>query len=154
MVDWMVYHGDNYMIQVPTNWVVTSSERFQAVFLLPGFSANVVIAVRRVQPGVSAVEFAQATRSQQEDEYPNYTLLEEGDFPVSEGNGYYQLYSWVQPEDNLSTLQRQAFLVVDDNQYLLTTTLTGDLPMQDNELDGIMLRICQSFTVMTQEAVQ
>jgi len=64
------------------------------------------------------------------------------------------LYSWVQPEDNLSTLQRQAFLVVDDNQYLLTTTLTGDLPMQDNELDGIMLRMCQSFTVMTQEAVQ
>lgn len=151
METWMTYEGENFIAKVPTDWLVTSSPRFQAIFLSNYTSekeqANFMVSLRVLHEGVTTKQIASAAKTRQQNAYPGYDLREEGLFHIVNGKGFYHLYQWSREEDNLQILQRQVFVVVNGKLYTLTSTQPGDALINNSKIENTLLEINQSFTI-------
>ncbi|MBZ0307124.1 MAG: DUF1795 domain-containing protein [Anaerolineae bacterium] len=147
----MLFEGPNFMLEVPTNWVVTSSPQLQAIFFGPQDTVirpNMVISLRAVEANVTYQAVAQAAKETQEKEYPSYTILSEVDFAEFGGIGMKRHYSWVNPTNNAKVVQIQTYFVAGQVLFTLTASRGGHLNDQDaDELDGVFEHMIETFRI-------
>lgn len=141
----MNFRGPSFTMQVPTNWFITSSPQFQAMFVAPpasdGLRANLAVAITPVSAEVTVQSVAEAARQNQQKEYAEYEMLAEGSFPTNEGPGFQRQYKWYNRERDVHIMQRQVFYVSGQMLYTLTATRQeiGDATEIDQILDQMLL---------------
>lgn len=118
------FQGPGFVMEVPTDWFISSSPQFQAVFLSPptadGLRANLTVSMRPVEADVTVLAVAQATGEAQAAEYPQYEVLEEIDYTQQGGSGFLRRYRW--RNDDGPLVQTQAFFLVAQMLFTLTGT--------------------------------
>lgn len=148
-MQFMNFEGPNFTLEVPTNWVISSSANFQAIFLGPGdqpIRPNLVLAIRALEEGVTYQDVAASARETQEREYPEFNLLEEKDYGESGGSVLTRRYEWLNPANNVRVVQTQAFITAGQLLFTMTATRAAELkPAQQREVDTIFDHIIQSF---------
>lgn len=150
-MQFMMFEGPNFTLEVPTNWVVTSSPQLQAIFLGPQdplIRPNMVVSLRPVEVNVTYQAVAQAAKETQEKEYPEYTILDEVDFSQFGGIGMKRQYSWVNPTNNAKVVQVQTYFVA--GQVLFTLTASrGDHGNTNaaEEMDNIFNHMIETFRI-------
>lgn len=143
------FQGPNFITEIPTDWFITSSPRYQVMFVGPvlsnGSRPNFSISIRPVERTVTASGVAAATRQGQETEYPQYEVLEEIDFTQTGGTGFQRRYRWFNNETNSRVVQVQTFVVVAQMLFTLTGTRAD---IEDAAfIDEIFDHIVQSFRI-------
>jgi len=119
------YQGPSFVMQVPSNWAQSSNEQFTALFAAPpeqDFSANLGVAITPVIEGTTVEEVAASARRYQEQDYPNYAILEEATFELNGNPAFRRVYKWRSDEHNLAISQEQVFVKAGDRLYTLTAT--------------------------------
>src|SRR5690606_11660884 len=121
-MEFMTFNGPTFVINMPTNWFVSATAQYQAIFTDPmpqdGFQANLMISIRAVQEEVTVKDVATIAKRTQEKEYPSYQLIEETDTE----QGFKRVYRWHHPEQNKDFNQVQLFVINDNRLYTLTAT--------------------------------
>ena len=143
----MNFRGPSFTMQVPSNWYITSSPQFQAMFVAPpsaaGQRANLAVAITPVKDDVTAQSVAEAAKQTQQKEYAEYQVLTEGDYPTSAGPGYQRQYKWYNRDRDAHIMQRQVFYVA--GQMLHTVTATRQESGDASEFDQILDQMLASF---------
>lgn len=144
-----LFEGPGFTCQIPTNWFITSSLQFQAMFIAPpgasGERANLAVAMTPVTAEVRVHDVAGKARQTQEKEYPQYQVLEEQDF-VGETGVYARRYQWYDPRHGARVLQRQLFWITGGVLFTITTTRTAVKGAE--AYDGVFDQITASFKVI------
>ncbi|MCA9885226.1 MAG: DcrB-related protein [Anaerolineae bacterium] len=148
MVQFMQFQGPNFTMDVPTEWLVTSSPQFQVMFTAPKthegqiIRTNFIVTLRPTEENVTAEAVAQSAREMQQREYPGYQLIDEMNFAEQGGTGFIRRYSWVHAEQKQSVTQTQAFFILASVLFTLTGTR---LTSESKEIDDIFDHMVQSF---------
>jgi hypothetical protein len=125
-MDTMNFQGPTFTMLVPTQWLITSSPRFQAIFVAPptadGVRANLAVAMTPVQDMVTLEAVVVDARKVQETEYPQFQVLAEGPITEKAGEGFRRTYRWVSSDQNLPLQQTQEFFLRGGMLYTLTAT--------------------------------
>lgn len=150
-MEYMSFRGPNFLMEVPTDWVVSSSPQFQAIFLAPhehGVRPNLVVSLRPVEPQVTVAATAESARANQERQYPEYEVLEEVDFTESGGSGFLRRYQWFNAANSSAVVQTQALFLHQQILYTLTATRAIDMESPTAEdIDTIFEYMIRSFRV-------
>jgi len=143
----MNFQGPGFQMDVPTDWVITSSPQFQAMFIAPsetdGLRANLMITMRPVKPEVTLEEVARLAKETQQKEYTEFEVVEEGELTVSGSKGYQRLYRWFNQEAGTQVLQRQVMLM--GGRVLVTLTSTRPVNEQAAPFDKQFASMIDSF---------
>lgn len=149
---YMNFQGPNFSLEVPTDWVVSSSPQFQAIFLGPLYEPvrpNVLVSLRPVEEGVTPEAVAESARETQEREYPGYEVLGEVDYREHGGIGIARSYRWVNPTNKVPVIQTQAFFVFAKILFTLTSTRAEDVSEETaRELDEVFDHMLQTFRIL------
>jgi len=150
-MQYMSFQGPNFTMEVPTNWLVSASPQFQAIFVKPGdysISPNLVISLRPVEVGVTYKAVAESAREAQAQQYPEYEVTAEVDYGAAGGTGMMRHYKWLNADSDELVMQAQAFFVV--GQLLFTLTATrGNEPDKAEaiELDNTFKYMIETFRI-------
>jgi hypothetical protein len=146
-MNFMNFEGPTFTMEVPTNWFVTSSPQFQALFLAPPgedtIRTNFAVSMRPVEADVTVKAVAETARANQEKEYPDYDVLKEVDFTEQGGVGFQRHYRWFNQQQDAEIIQAQTFFVVKQILYTLTATRSVD-----SDIDDIFDHMAASFRIM------
>ncbi len=120
------FQGPNFVLSVPTNWFISSTVDFQAIFLSQpkedSTRANLTVSVRQLEEGSTLEGVVIATRQEQAKSYAQYETLEEIDYTATGGTGFQHRYRWIDPEQDMMIVQEQAFFFVEPMLFTLTGT--------------------------------
>jgi hypothetical protein len=124
---WIGFQGPSFTMRVPSNWVLTATPELQVVVLEPErpageLRANLIVSLRPVTEGLTSAAVLESTRKNQLEQYPHFKLHEEGVVNGRKGEGSYQNYTWLNPENSIPVAQVQAFFVANKMLYSITTT--------------------------------
>jgi len=148
MVDMKRFEGPGFNMQIPTNWLISSTLAFQAMFHAPreedGTQANLTVSIRKIEEGGTLLEVVNVARAKQAEEYPEFEVLEEEDYTEQGGVGYKQKYRWHNPQVDADLVQTQAFFMVD--QFIFSLTGTSYLQHAD-KYDPILEEMIGSFRI-------
>ena len=148
-MQYMNFQGPSFILEVPVDWVVSSSPQFQAIFLGPAdqpVRPNVLISIRPLEENVTVAQVAEQTRLNQERDYPQYEIIAEIDFTEQGGVGFLRRYRWLNTEGNTPIVQTQAFFVYNNLLYSITATRAESIPENvANLLDDIFDHMIESF---------
>jgi hypothetical protein len=136
----MVYkrfeHPD-FTLEVPMDWILVPSSVFEAVFVMPPFpdgpGSNVSVSITKGIKPTSIYEVADKLKTMQQEQYPNYQVLEEGIVTYPERQGYGRYYTWENTDTQLPIAQSQViFAAVSGHEIaVLTATRPVDLTTED-----------------------
>jgi len=154
MSNFMTFEGPTFTMQIPTNWFISSSPRFQAVFISPEKSEgekifpNMLVAIRRLKEGTSAAMVAESAREKQQETYPDYEVITEKEHNADGFSSFERVYRWHNPDQNSDIQQWQTFYVHQNILYTLTATcsVTEKLPA----CEQIFEKMLASFEIVTQ----
>ena len=141
----MQFQGPGFIMETPTDWLITSSAQFQVMFLGPQTGVvrpNLMVTIRPVEEGATAPQVAAEALAIQQREYPDYTLLEENDYTASGGLAFVRKYTWRSPEHDAYILQIQAFFIFSGAIFTLTATCLRD---SDAALESTFNHMIRSF---------
>jgi hypothetical protein len=146
---YMNFQGPNFSMQVPTDWLITATPQFQAIFTAPiddtdTIHGNVVVSIRAVKDDVTAVGVAKAAKNTQEKEYPQYQVLEET-INETEPPSVERSYKWYKTDRQVDIVQRQAFHVYEGKLYTLTGTYPVSTDQKPQTLAHIIQKMIRSF---------
>lgn len=120
------FQGPGFVMHVPTDWFVSSTPQFQALFISPqdeaGSRGNLSVSMRPLEEDVTAHAVAETTRQSQADAYTDYEVLDEIDFTEQGGAGLMRRYRWYDANQDAVIGQMQAFFVVGQMLFTLTAT--------------------------------
>ena len=147
---WMTFIGPTYTLDIPGDWLIMSSPEFQVMFLGPieagdTVRPNLLLAIQRLEAGSTAQEVAASALEAQQQDYPEFQVLDENDFSEGELTGALRTYTWHNPDQGVYLHQSQAMYVLGQSLYTLTATRGADDPKADR-LDETMQVIMGSFT--------
>ncbi len=130
-MNYMQFRGPSFTMQVPTNWFVTSSIKFQAMFVAPpapqGQRANLAISITPLEKDAAIATVVDAALKTQQKEYPEYQVLQEGEIKEASGEvGFRRVYTWYNRERETRIRQHQVFFVTAQMLYTLTATRQDD----------------------------
>jgi hypothetical protein len=147
-MDFMRFRGPGFEMEVPTDWLVTSSVRYQAMFLGPQsadeFRPNLMVTIRPTTEDVSPAKIAEATRDVQKSGYPGFEILDEVDYTEQGGIGFMRRFVWHDDDNGLDVLQMQSFFVVGGAAFTLTATRARD-DSRAADLDAIFDHMTHTF---------
>jgi hypothetical protein len=145
----MLFEGPTFTMEAPTNWVVSSSPQFQAIFLGPTdqpIRPNLIISIHPVNADVTPESVAETARQTQTSEYNGYEVLAEVNFSEYDGQGVMRRYRWVNPNGDVPVVQVQAFFIHQAMLHTLTATRAETVPAGIGQnVDEIFDRMMQSF---------
>ena len=148
-MNFMSFQGPTFTMQVPSNWFVTSSPKFQAMFVAPpgenGVRANLAVSLTPVKENVTLEEIVKAARVTQQKEYPEYQIISEGAVSINSLEGFERIYRWHNQSRGLHVIQRQFFCLV--SQVLYTITATRENNEKSEMLDPIFKKMIESFRI-------
>ena len=138
------FQGPGFSLQIPTDWLITSDQNFQAIFLAINESKprpNLSIAMRKLDDDVTLADVINITQRTKQEQYENYQSLES--IQPSEF-AWIHRYQWHQPELGIGIYQVQvAFLV----QNILFTLLGTCLVSQVGTYDSVFTDMYSSFRI-------
>jgi hypothetical protein len=146
MVTTSHFQGPGFHMDVPTDWLITSSPQFQVVFIAPPEKygrANLAINIRPVTKDATLEEIQQTAAKMQQRDYAKYQLESEGELPNTNGMGYQRTYTWFNERNNVHVYQKQLMFLV--NEMLTTITITRELEPKSKEVDEIFNQMLASF---------
>jgi hypothetical protein len=148
MVEMKRFEGPGFNMQIPTNWLISSTPAYQAMFFAPreddDTQANMTVSIRKLEEGGSLLEVVNVARAKQVEEYPQFQVLEEVDYTEKGGTGYKQKYRWHNEDAKQDVVQTQAFFMFD--QFIFS--LTGTTFLQHAEkYDPIIEDMIKSFRI-------
>lgn len=118
------FQGPNFITQIPTDWFISSSPDFQAIFLAPPEAddtrANLTVSIRRLSEPTTIPEFVQQVELERQKDYADYTPIEEVDYTASGGSGYQSIFRWYNEARETYVYQLQALYLVNDVLFTLT----------------------------------
>ncbi len=143
------FRGPGFALMIPTEWLISSSLDFQAIFLAPRHAdstqANLTISMRQLEAGATLDAVLRALRDTQTRAYPQFRLIGEYDFSQEGGSGFMQRYRWQNTNQNAAFVQTQALFLVERILF----TLTGTAPEQHaDSYDGLFEKMVESFRVI------
>ena len=148
---YMNFQGPTFTMESPTDWVVSASPQFQAIFLGPTdqtIRPNLVVSLRPIEAGVTYQQVAEGAKESQQQQYPQYEVLEELDYGQAGGFGLLRQYRWFSADNGISVIQKQVFFVVGQMLFSLTATRGDDLaPAIATEYDATFDHMIQSFRI-------
>ncbi len=143
---YMNFQGPGFTLEIPTDWYITSSPQFQAIFLgtstTEGVRPNLSIAIRPVEADVTPEAVAAESLRIQQAQYSEYEVLEEIDFSEQGGSGFWRRYQWLNDSHNMKIVQIQVFLVNDSLLHTLTATTTQTYY---DEIQATLVHMLTSF---------
>jgi hypothetical protein len=132
---YMNFQGPTFHLDIPTDWTITSSPQFQAVFLAPGsgdgLRPNMTISMRPVQEGVTPAAVAEEAAQLQRQRHADFTVLEESS-AEEKSPSFFRRFRWTNTEQQVSVLQAQVYIVYGGLLYIITTTSTGDAAIEES----------------------
>ncbi len=148
-MNFMSFQGPTFMMQVPTNWFVTSTPSFQAMFVAPPgeneLRANLAVSLTLVKESVTLEKLTKAAKDTQQKEYSDYQVIREGASSEYTVKGFERLYKWHNLEKGMRVVQRQFFCLV--GQTLYTITATREDREEAESLEQVFEKIIASFEV-------
>lgn len=146
---WVNFQGPIFSMRVPSNWFVNATPEIQAMLVEPPrgenqLRSNLILTLQAVQPDVTVDAVLQNARRTQQQEYPRFTLQDEGKVTGRAVEGRFQFYTWFNEETNIEVLQSQTFYIA--NQVLFTLTTTCALDRQA-EVMPILTEMLESFVI-------
>lgn len=142
----MNFKGPGFQMKVPTDWLITSNPQVQAMFIAPprtGMRANLIITLRPLDPDATLEAVVNTALSTQKKEYPEFALLEEGEYRNGELVGHQHLYKWYNQQHSTHILQRQVIFVA--GQMLTSITSTRTYADGAEDLDLAFEAMLESF---------
>jgi hypothetical protein len=142
----MYFKGPGFHMKVPSDWFITSNPQVQAMFVAPtqnGARANLMITLRPLDPSATLESIVATTLETQKKEYPEFVILEQGEYPKGDLIGHQHLYSWYNQQHSAHIVQRQVIFIAGQMLVSITTTRTrtGDA----DDFDIILTAMLQSF---------
>jgi len=136
MTEYKNFQGPTFSMQIPTDWLITSSPQLQAAFVAPKneqnlsaqpesgeeIRSNLIVSMRRLKAGTSVVAVAEAAKTSQENEYPKYRVIQEEEISGRELSGFQRTYTWVKADKPIRVQQQQTFFLASNILYTLTST--------------------------------
>ena len=108
--------------------------------------ANLIISIRPVQDGVTANAVAREAKDTQQQEYPDYEVLEETEDANAPVPHFRRLYRWHNVEKESHILQCQAYYVYQNRLYTLTATQPSH-NAEIGKLDKTLIKMMNSFNL-------
>lgn len=143
------FNGPGFELQVPTDWLISSSLQFQAIFLAPepykGVQPNLAISLQRIKPEITVTEIAEEARRVQERDYPYFEVLSENDTTPEGGIAFQRLYQWYNTGVEQLLLQLQVFIVIPEVLFTLTATRSVVNDESALPLDDVFKYMIRSF---------
>ena len=146
MAEMMNFQGPGFHMQVPTDWLITSNPEVQAMFVAPpqaGMRANLMITLRPLEASATLDAILSSALEIQKKDYPEFTLLEQGQFSIGDVIGHQHFYKWYNEKHTASVVQRQVLIVL--NQVLTTITTTRMDVESVEDVDQAFAAILSSF---------
>lgn len=146
---WVNFQGPIFSMRVPSNWFVNATPEIQAMLVEPPrgenqLRSNLIITLQAVQPDVTVDAVLQNARRTQQQEYPRFTLQDEGKVTGRAIEGRFQFYTWFNEESNVEVLQSQTFYIANEVLFTLTTTCALD---RQAEVMPILTEMLESFVI-------
>jgi len=124
MVDTKHFQGPGFIMYVPTDWFISSSLQYQAIFLAPlaedGTRANMTISMRELEEDASFQDYMASVKQTREQNYENYELLDEADYTQTGGMGFQHVFKWYSETQERTIVQVQAVFLIGDVLFTLT----------------------------------
>ena len=148
---YMNFQGPTFTMETPTNWVISASPQFQAIFLGPNdqtIRPNLAVSLRPIEAGVTYQAVAEGAKESQQAQYPQYEVLQEVDYGQTGGFGLLRQYRWFSADNGISVVQKQVFFVVGQLLFTLTATRGDDLaPATAAEFDTTFDHMIETFRI-------
>ncbi|MCE7948532.1 MAG: hypothetical protein DYG88_13995 [Chloroflexi bacterium CFX4] len=146
---WVNFQGPIFSMRVPSNWFVNATPEIQAMLVEPPrgenqLRSNLILTLQAVQPDVTVDAVLQNARRTQQQEYPRFTLQDEGKVTGRAVEGRFQFYTWFNEETNIEVLQSQTFYIANEVLFTLTTTCALD---RQAEVMPILTEMLESFVI-------
>lgn len=146
---WVNFQGPIFSMRVPSNWFVNATPEIQAMLVEPPrgenqLRSNLILTLQAVQPDVTVDAVLQNARRTQQQEYPRFTLQDEGKVTGRAVEGRFQFYTWFNEESNVEVLQSQTFYIANEVLFTLTTTCALD---RQAEVMPILTEMLESFVI-------
>ncbi len=142
----MKFQGPTFTLQVPTNWFVASTPKFQAMFVVPPGSeeikANLAVTIIPLKEEVNMTEILNSSKFAQEKAYKGYEVISE----VTHQNGlegFERKFKWFNPDGEVNIIQRQLFVLF--NQVIYTITATREDKAETESIEPIFTEVMASF---------
>lgn len=149
VVRMMLFQGPNFILKVPSNWLITASSDAQVTFLGPkistlhaGFGVHISLKKESEALKTKIKNYNDKMRSQD----VQFELTHTKDLSNDQYEAYHQVIRWVNPEHDLLLEQHQVYIEAEDAYLLLSTSqpVRHDYFQQINEL---MVEMLESFRV-------
>jgi hypothetical protein len=144
----MNFQGAGFQLEVPTDWLITSSPQFQSAFIAPAAKfgkANLTINTRSVEKNATLLAIATAARGMQAREFPKFEVISEGMVANTGDRAYERVYRWENDQNGAKIWQRQVLILIPG--ILLTVTATREDRENTQELDAIFEHMLSSFAL-------
>lgn len=150
MTTFMQFEGPTFTLQVPTNWLITSSPKLQAIFVEPVREsqhqpASLLISMRKLKEDATLTEIVLETKKSQQREFPQYKELSEETVTRDKINGISITYQWYNAKTSSKIYQQQVFFLV--SQILYTLTASNPNTETADEVENILKRMIDSFQI-------
>lgn len=153
---YMDFLGPTFKLNIPTDWYIASSQKYQLVLLPPPFDgtgsgANFTVMMNRIYEkeadlNTTMVEFLDVLK----DQLPDFTIIEQEPITGYEHPAHWYKATWKNPQDNPPTIyiQRQMFYLTEGVLYVITSLRPETSETQDViKLDELFAHIFKSWTL-------
>lgn len=127
--------GAKTSADVPDGWDIRDSLTMTA----PDRGANVIFSSDRLEQAMSAQEYAELNGQQLKNQFPDYSEIDVGEFPLGDGHpAVFRQFQWF-PEDGEPVTQIQLYLTDSERGYTATATcLVRDFSRYQKTLLGLL----------------
>jgi hypothetical protein len=142
----LLFQGPGFHMDVPSDWMITSSPQFQVMFVAPpgpSGRANLAISIRPVKDGTTVQEVAAAALKMEQRDYAEFRVEAEGELPGTGGLGYQRSYRWLNERNKTRVYQKMVLFLV--KGMLTTITATREDSEPAKALDAAFEGMISSF---------
>jgi hypothetical protein len=135
----MIFQGSGFTLDMPSDWRVRALTEVQALISEPtpeaGIPASFAVALRPTKATVTLDAVVAKMQNELPESYAKFTMLEEGDRMLSGHPAYGFHYTWFNDDYDLTVVQSQVFMLVDETMVILTSTHPDGAP--DDHIDQL-----------------
>jgi len=135
----MIFQGPGFTLDMPSDWRVRALPEVQALIskLAPDASipASFAVALRPTETTVTLETMVDKLQQELPQSYTQFALLEEGELTISGQPAYGFHYTWFNDDHDLTIVQSQIFMLVDETMVILTSTHPDGAP--DDYIDHL-----------------
>jgi hypothetical protein len=156
-MEYMTFQGPGFQLEVPTDWLITSSPDYQVMFKSQitresSFHPTVIVIIRPVEADKKLSMVAEEIRTWYASEYAEFEVVSSVDYTEKGGLAYLHTFTWLYEENKTRIRQIQCLYRIADALFLLTATRTENDPSWDEVLTHIIESF--QFTIPAEPTVE